>query len=68
MHYMLLLFALFLTACNTTPILEDTSTTTSVVSPSSVSTTTVSATPVSTVPSRRLYRRGKVHYEGINRF
>jgi hypothetical protein len=50
MHYILLLFALFLTACNTTPILEDTPT--PVVSTAPVATTTVSATPVSTVSAQ----------------
>jgi len=53
MHYILLLFALFLTACNTTPIVEDTPVT-SVVSTAPVSMSSVSVTPVSTVPSQPL--------------
>jgi len=53
MHYMLLLFALFLTACNTTPIVEDTPAT-SVVSTAPVSTTNVSATSLSTAPAQPL--------------
>jgi len=66
MHYILLLFALFLTACNTTPIVEKTPipttpvvSTTQVVStptPIVVSTTpvatTISTTPVSTISSQ----------------
>jgi len=44
MHYILLLFALFLTACNTTPVLEDTT-------PTNTSPVVVSTMPVSTTPT-----------------
>ena len=50
MHYIFLLFALFFTACNTTPILEDTPT--PVVSTTPVPTATVSTTPKSTVSAQ----------------
>jgi len=48
MHYILLLFALFLTACNTTPVLEDTPSTPT-TAPVVVS-TTVQAIPTQTTP------------------
>jgi len=49
MHYILLLFALFLTACNTTPVLEDTPSTPTTTPPVVVS-TTVQAIPTQTTP------------------
>jgi len=50
MHYILLLFALFLTACNTTPVLEDTPSTPTTAAPVVVSTTVQEAIPAQVTP------------------